>query len=300
MSEMINRQEQQLLNNSLFPVNKETKKKKPLIWIFIFIFFLITIFIFFFLLKQQEKVNKKIREKEIMEKFMANNQELSKDELKFIYEVDSYYTFNTNHEENIKKIKLKRDLKKDLAFIFDCSKDEISLNQEEALSGNIKFHYGSLYLDNFASAKDLDFPEIINGYLNLQDLISAKGLVLPRVIGGYLQLDNLASAKDLILPEIIGGDLYLRGLISTKDLVPPKTIGGDFYLNDTFFSVKDLYPLIRWILILLIFTFYVAVAVKVVAKMTNNFEKILYQIIFVLPILMFLFFYLVLGAWSGW
>jgi len=69
MSEMINRQEQQLFNNPLSPVNKETKKKKPLIWIFLSIlFFLTTITLSYLLLNQKQEVsNEEVTEKEAIE-----------------------------------------------------------------------------------------------------------------------------------------------------------------------------------------------------------------------------------------
>ncbi len=58
-----------------------------------------------------------------------------------------------------------RNVKVDLAFIFECSEDQISTTSEEALSGNIRFHYGDLDLGSLQSAEGLILPNEIGGSL---------------------------------------------------------------------------------------------------------------------------------------
>lgn len=69
-------------------------------------------------------------------------------------------------EEVIKE----RGERKDLAKIFICREDQISLTEKEVLKGDIVFHYKDLDLNNFTSTKDLKLLEKINGGPNLSRL----------------------------------------------------------------------------------------------------------------------------------
>lgn len=76
------------------------------------------------------------------------SQNLNKEDLKFIYEVDEkIQSFGYDRDKRIEKILIHRNIKEDLSFLFNVSKDKISTNKEEALSGNILYHYGNLILE---------------------------------------------------------------------------------------------------------------------------------------------------------
>jgi len=159
-------------------------------------------------------------------------EELTKEDLRFIYEIDEKIEgFGFQKDPRIKEIITKRDIKEDLAKIFDCHKDQISLTKEEALKGDIKFHYGDLDLSGLTSAEGLKLPEKIGGNLNLSGLTSAEGLKLPEKIGGNLNLSGLTSAEGLKLPEKIGWHLNLSGLTSAEGLKLPEEINGGLYLS---------------------------------------------------------------------
>jgi hypothetical protein len=168
------------------------------------------------------------------------NQELTKEELSFLYEIKSSINgFGFQKDPRIKEIQQGRSIKKDLAYALDCSKDQISITEKEALKGNIKFHYGGLSLSNLTSAEGLKLPESIGGGLFLDSLTSAEGLKLPESIGGVLYLNNLTSAEGLKLPESIGGSLYLDSLTSAEGLKLPESVGGGLFL-DNLTSAKGL------------------------------------------------------------
>ena len=139
---------------------------------------------------------------EIEERLKINN-ELSKDDLSFLYEINSKIKgFGYKKDPRIEEILNKRDKRQDLAFIFHCKPTQISLTKKEALSGDIKYHYGNLDLRGLTSAEGLKLPENIGGYLYLRGLTSAEGLKLPESIGGYLYLSGLTSAeKDKLRKE---------------------------------------------------------------------------------------------------
>lgn len=100
---------------------------------------------------------------------------LTKDDLRFLYEIDSPIEgFGYKKDPRIEELLDGRNKKEDLASVFDCQLGQISLTKEEALSGDIVFH---------------------NGDLHLESLTSAEGLTLPKTIGfGNLYLNNLTSA----------------------------------------------------------------------------------------------------------
>jgi len=161
-----------------------------------------------------------------IDKKVNDNKELNKDELKFLYEIDNRIEgFGYQKDPRIKEIIDHRDIKSDLSFVTGYSKDQISINEKEALKGGVKFHYGDLNLSGLTSAEGLNLPETINGSFNLSGLTSAEGLNLP---------------------ETINGSFNLSGLVSVEGLIPPKNIDGDFYLGRFPFGEKlllrDKYP----------------------------------------------------------
>ena len=192
----------------------------------------------------------------LIDKKVNNNIELTLDELKFLYEIDSKIEgFGYEKDPRINEIKNKRNIKKDCALIFDVKEEEVALSQEEWEENQNKFKIfvsdlylygltsadglvlpqsvvGNLFLDNLTSAEGLVLPQNIGGNLDLRSLDSAVGLVLPQNIGGDLYLYSLASAEGLVLPQSIGGDLYLNGLTSAKGLILPQSVGGNLFLDN--------------------------------------------------------------------
>ena len=159
--------------------------------------------------------------------------EISIDELRFLYEIDSKIEgFGYREDPRIKEIKSNRDNCEDLTKIFNCTKDEISDDKNDVLSGKkLVYFYGDLELEELTTAEGLVLPEKIGGYLDLDGLTSAEGLVLPKEIGGTLYLNSLTSAEGLVFPKEIGGALYLNSLTSAENLILPEELGSDFGLN---------------------------------------------------------------------
>lgn len=84
-----------------------------------------------------------------------------------------------------------------------------------------------------SSARNMKFPEIVEGSVYLDRLSTAKGFIPPRIIGKNLHLSGLKTAEDLVLPQIIGGDLYLENIESVAELeLSQTTIDGVIWLND--------------------------------------------------------------------
>ena len=155
-------------------------------------------------MKKLTEINKKLENKE---------EELNKEDLSFLYEIDNNIQgFGYKKDPRIEEILDKRDIKEDLSFITGISKEKISITTKEALSGNIKYHHGYLDLQSLKSAEGLKLPKTMNGNLNLSSLKSAEGLKLPETIDGDLNLQSLKSAEGLKLPETINGHINLGSI----------------------------------------------------------------------------------------
>ena len=178
-----------------------------------------------------EAYKKKVKDMEMLTYIYTKWQqklELTKEDLRFLYEIDSKIIgFGYKEDPRIKEIIETRDKKIDLSKIFDCKKNQISLTEEEALKGNIIYHYGKLNLDYLTSAEGLTLPQSVGGNLFLSSLTSAEGLTLPQSVGRHLDLESLTSAEGLILPQNVGGNLWLSSLTSAEGLTIPDTLNCD-------------------------------------------------------------------------
>ena len=182
----------------------------------------------------KEKYKKKVHDMKfltLIEEKQKNNLELSLDDLKFLYEVDSEIEgFGYQDDPRIEEIISKRDKRKDVAFVYGGDLDLSYLINAEGLKLPDTIN-GSLFLSNLINAEGLKLPDTINGSLYLNNLISAEGLALPDTINGNLDLESLTSVEGLKLPDTINGSLILRSLTSAEGLKLPNTINGDLYLG---------------------------------------------------------------------
>lgn len=170
----------------------------------------------------------------LIDKKINNNIELTLNELKFLYEINSKIEgFGYEKDPRIDEIKSKRNIKKDYALIFDVKEEEVALSQEEWEENPNKFKVlvSDLYLWLLVKPNGLVLPHHINGSLFLSALTSAEGLVLPQSVGDDLFLDNLTSAEGLVLPQSVGGYLDIHNLDSAESLVLPQNIGGGLDLS---------------------------------------------------------------------
>ncbi|HBM45684.1 MAG: hypothetical protein UT05_C0004G0012 [Parcubacteria group bacterium GW2011_GWF2_38_76] len=202
--------------------------------------------------EKKERDMKKLTE---IDKKKAKGEELTKDDLTFLYQLDSRIEgFGYGEDPRTEEITKGRKIKADLSSITGYLEEEISIGTEkEAMCEGIKFHYGglrlykiesinrlkfierisgSLSLDGLESAKDLKLPKIIGRGLSLRGLRFAEGLELPEKIGEHLDLSSLKSAEGLKLPEAVGTSLDLSSLKSAEGLRLPEAVGGNLYLSN--------------------------------------------------------------------
>ena len=181
--------------------------------------------------------------------FHAFSRKLSKDDLRFIYEIDFYirnlYSGDVDKINRIRKKVNKKGIEANISFATGIPEEQISTNivdsfyqtltpTDNFLSDGIKIHYGNIDLYMYKTASDFGekvLPENVAGCLNLSGITSAIGLKLPKSVSGYLDLYSLQSTDGLKLPEHMGGDLKLNCLTSAKGLVLPENMNGGLSLE---------------------------------------------------------------------
>ena len=178
----------------------------------------------------KKKVSDMKKLTEIYKKYKSQ-EELSKEDLIFLYEIDSQIEgFGYKKDPRIKEIVENRNLKKDLSFVLGCAEEQIGIKVED-LRRNLLYYYGNLYLSWLTTAEGLELPETINGCLYLDSLTTAEGLKLPKNLNGALYLRRLRTAEGLELPKTINGSLELGGLTTAKGLELPETLNGSLDLS---------------------------------------------------------------------
>jgi len=157
---------------------------------------------------------------------------LTRDELRFLYEIDGVMQcFGNLEDPRAAEIKSKRDLRADLCTATSYKDNEISVTRNEASKPGVRFHYGELRLMDVKRPENLTLPREVTGDLVLTKLESAKGLTLPERVGGKLILVGLKSSEGLTLPQSVGGNIIVRrGRIKPSDLTLPKDFKGELYL----------------------------------------------------------------------
>ena len=165
----------------------------------------------------------------LIDKKVNNNIELTLDELKFLYEINSKIEgFGYGKDPRIKEIKSKRNIKRDYSIILNIKEEDVALSQEEWKKTPNKFKVlvGNLDLSHYNSLDNIVLPKYISGNLNLSSLSNANGIIFPQQVGGSIDLRSLTSAEGVVLPRRVSGDLNLDRLTTANGLVLPQYIGG--------------------------------------------------------------------------
>lgn len=115
--------------------------------------------------KLYEKKSRDMKQLTILENKMKKSQELTRDELKFLYEIDSAIQgFGYKRDPRIEELRAKRDPKADASLIFDCAPEQIAFGQSE-IREDTKAYVGALFPNIFQQLKHLEhlyntsFPE---------------------------------------------------------------------------------------------------------------------------------------------
>ena len=155
-----------------------------------------------------------------------NNIELTKEELRFLYEVDSKIEgFGYEKDPRIREIIDKRNQSEDYSVIFNVPVENIGLSEEDLYKKDVVCFAGNLKYDGEVVPNNLKHIKYIVGSVCFNNLTSAEGLENLQYIGGFAEFNNLTSAVGLESLQYIGGDAYFHRLTSAKGLDSLQSIG---------------------------------------------------------------------------
>ena len=165
-------------------------------------------------------------------KKVLNNQALSLDDLMFIYEINE----NINgvvpkKDPRINEIIRSRDIRSDLALIFNCSEDNIALSEDELLerSNDIVCLYGNLTLYNTVVFPKLKF---IYGNLKCSYETNASAFKELKRVTGDMIFDSLVDASYFKNLVSIGKDCEFPLLKNSNGFDSLVNIGGSAYFPE--------------------------------------------------------------------
>lgn len=171
-----------------------------------------------------------------------NNIPLSIEDLRFIYEIDrDIKNFTIYKDKRIEEIIATRNIKEDLAKVFNCMPEQISTNMREFGEKDIVAYYGTIF---YEKEKSIRMPSAIIGNIYLDDNIKVKGFENVELITGSLVARCLLSAENFQSLRQINRNLDGTNMISALGFENLQKIGGKVKLPNLQFleglnSLKD-------------------------------------------------------------
>ena len=167
----------------------------------------------------------------------SKNEELTKEELRFLYEIDRIIgNFGWGKDHRIKEILKTRNSKADIAKIFNCNIEKIAVTKEELTNDNIFIYYGDIEYD-----KDMDciIPPIVIGNIDLKGCLIAKGFEKLEIISGNINGSNLKTAENLSNLKVVAGSADFSNITFAKGLEKLTKVGRTLSLK----NIKTLHGL---------------------------------------------------------
>ena len=188
----------------------------------------------------------------IYKKIQINN-ELTKEEIIFLYEIYSEIDgFGQERDPRIEEILSKRDIKTDLAYAFDCNKEEIGISPEPLTNIPFKVYCGDLitskedkieckkmpkvikgraYLEHLTTLEEIELPEYVSNNFYLDNVTEVNNKKISTYVGGIFQMNNLKKAENTTFPPYVGRNAGFYSLKEAKNVIFPNKILGGIDLN---------------------------------------------------------------------
>lgn len=187
----------------------------------------------------KEKYIKKVNDMKlitIIDKKTNNDEELTKEEIRFLYEIGyKIEGFGLEDDPRIEEIKAKRNVKKDLSYLFDCKEENIGTKIEDFDKNEIFAYVGNISLQDNVVPDKFKSLKVILGDADFRNLTSSQGLDNLKSISGDAYFDNLINSQDLKSLKTIHGNARFYKLTSALGLENLQSIG----LNACFDNLTD-------------------------------------------------------------
>ncbi len=166
-----------------------------------------------------------------IEKQSLSQEELSLDDLKFLYELDRKIEgFGYENDPRIAEILARRDALSDISKITGLKRDEISTTEKEARNKKIKYHYGDLEL---VATEFFDYGhiEVVHGSIRSNSTETLGPGKFPKLVTGDFSIDLVSRLESVELPEQVNGSFDTYRLMSAVNVSFPK-LNSHLYFRD--------------------------------------------------------------------
>lgn len=160
--------------------------------------------------KLYEKKSQDMQRLTRIEDKMKKDQELTSDELKFLYEIEApIQGFGYQRDPRIEELRAKRDPKADAPVVFECASEQIAWGQSE-IQEDTKAYVGPLFSNIFQKLKHLEYI-----YTKFPEGKIARSTI---EIGGKTktELEKEMEAQDIKISD------YAKFMMSSKDFTTVK------------------------------------------------------------------------------
>lgn len=166
--------------------------------------------------ERYQKISKDMKEMTRLSKKQEKSEPLAKDELVFLYELNSPIEgFGYNKDPRIDELKELRNAEEDMLIIFECTKEEVAHTAEE-VTENTKAYLGKWNVGVFNKIKN--FPNIQYLYESFPDkkIFTYNLVTNPEIDSAQKVLDGL-KAKNIYT------SLYAEDIINKTEFSPEST-----------------------------------------------------------------------------
>lgn len=196
--------------------------------------------------KLDEFPNKKYYQKKVhdmklltlIDKKTTIGQDLTKDELKFLYEMDyDIDGFGYSRDPRIEEIINRRDIKKDMSFVLDCSEEQIVLNEEEYINAinkgiEVEYSFGSLIVNSIRTIDTIVLPKKTFGGIYFPNLEKANKIIIPEDVNYYIEFEGLRDVNDIIVDKNFQGHLTFNKLSKLQNMNVLSNCSGSISLEN--------------------------------------------------------------------
>lgn len=160
----------------------------------------------------------------------SRGEDLNKDEIKFLYEVDrDINCFGKDKDSEIIKFKRRRNIKKDYGKIYGCSSSLVG-NCLDDLSNDLYVYIGNIEINDEKLSSDFRCPVIVLGDFEVPYLEDADGLENLSLVSGNLVINNIVNGSGLSNLKTVGGKIYAGSL--EKGLSNLEMVDGKNYIRE--------------------------------------------------------------------
>lgn len=169
----------------------------------------------------------------IIEQKENSGLELSRDELIFLYEFNYFIDcIGLERNKRIQKVTKNRNLKYDLAKIFECDETKIGVNIEDFSNSDIEVYYGDLMDYNVRDMLKLHFLRTVVGSVYFNNQLAVRNLGNLKYIYGDAHFDKVIDGNELHNLTYVGSDLYLNNIDMYSQLEKLEYVGGNIIFHN--------------------------------------------------------------------